>query len=571
MDVDVYDYDKSLFYRLLESPKYKTKYEFVQEKKGVIVCPLEFNLSYLNKFKKNSTDFNANDSNNNNNYNNRSINFDFIDLHLYLPSPFYKNHYIPLSSLTNLHNQNTNSNIFNNNYQSILLDHSQNIYLIFNEDEEQNDFILMNQQNQICKYIKLLSIQKNYTDANNLYKILIVNKPVYFRPLINKASKKTKSSHLNSNVKSLNSINSEPDEENFENDLNDSYIEDSTDIDISNLYNTPKKNTNTKEIHSSSTTKFNNLNEINGYGKSIDFLHDYVGLISKSDYLKSNEDDDYIFHANSHYKNLKRSYLGQDLLNELDLFRKTYIILYTHLDDCAKQVKNIYDKYIELFLKSIKYSVKNGVFVVSNDSLVELMISICCENAINGYIYPKLWPAILKMNKEQDEMIFLKSIQLVNHLKLNDERFDSIESCSNYFQIDRRYFMINYSTILIEIKRLSMLNNPFEKLQCIKNTIDLLNNELTISMLASMTESKSQLEASVITSDLLIPLIAFILIKSDINCLQSIMYFIETFGFCAQPSDHSNSCSSSVITELIYFLTTFKAAIQFILTSNNFI
>ena len=131
--------------------------------------------------------------------------------------------------------------------------------------------------------------------------------------------------------------------------------------------------------------------------------------------------------------------------------------------------------------------------------------------------------------------------------------------------------MINYSTILNEIKRLSMLNNPYEKLLCIKNTIDLLNNELTISMLASMTESKSQVETAVITSDLLIPLIAFILIKSGLNCLQSIMYFIETFGFCAQPSNHSNSCSSSIITELIYFLTTFKAAIQFILTSNNFI
>ena len=568
MDIDVYDYDKSLFYRLLESPKYKSKYEFVQEKKGVIVCPLEFDLNYLNKFKKNNNDF-ASDNNNNNG----SINFDFIDLHLYLPSPFYKNHYIPLSSLTNLNNQNNNNNnnnSFNNNYQSILLDHSQNVYLILYENEEQNDFILMNQRNQICKYIKLLSIQKNYTDTNNQYKILIVNKPVYFKPLINKPSKKTKSSNFNNNIRSLNAINSEPDEEN---DLNDSFIGDSTDIDISNLYNnTPKKNKNVKEIQlSPPQSKFNSLEEVNGYGKSIDFLHDYVGLISKSDYIELNQENDYVFHVNSQEKKLKKSSLGQDLLNELDLFRKTYIIIYTHLDDCAKQLKSIYDKYIGLLLKSIKNSVKNGLFVVSNDSLVELIISICCDNAINGFIYPKLWPAILKMNCEQDEMIFLKSTQMVNSLKLNDERYDSIELCTNYFQIDRKYFMINYSTILNEIKRLSMLNNPYEKLLCIKNTIDLLNNELTISTLASMTESKSQVETAVITSDLLIPLIAFILIKSGLNCLQSIMYFIETFGFCAQPSNHSNSCSSSVITELIFFLTTFKAAIQFILTSNNFI
>jgi hypothetical protein len=573
MDIDVYDYDKSLFYRLLESPKYKSKYEFVQEKKGVIVCPLEFNSNYLNKFKKNNKDFTI-DHNNNNNNNINSINgliaFDFIDLHLYLPSPFYKNHYIPLSSLTNLNNQNNNinNNSFNNNYQSILLDHSQNVYLILSEEEEQNEFILMNQRNQICKYIKLLSIQKNYTDSNNLYKILIVNKPIYFKPLINKLNKKNKSSNSSNNIQSLNVINSEPDEENFENDLNDSYIENSTNIDVSNLYNkTQEISKNAKEIQRTSPNKFNNLDEINGYGKSIDFLHDFVGLISKVDYLQLNQQDDFVFYVNSHDRNLKKSYLGQDLLNELDLFRKTYIILHTHLDDCAKQLKTIYDKYIELFFKSIKHSVKNGLFIVSNESLVELMISICCENAIVGYIYPKLWPAILKMYCEQDEITYLKSIQLINFLKLNEEHFDSTDLCSSYFQIDRKYFRINYSTILNEIKRLSMLNNPFEKLKCIKNTIDLLNNELTLSMLASMTDSKSQVEAAVITSDLLIPLIAFILIKSGINCLQSIMYFIETFGFSTQPSDYSNSCSSAVITELIYFLTTFKAAIQFI---NNF-
>jgi hypothetical protein len=276
---------------------------------------------------------------------------------------------------------------------------------------------------------------------------------------------------------------------------------------------------------------------------------------------------------------LGKNFIGQELLAELDVFRKTYIILWTHLGDCSKQMKHLYDKYVRLMLRSVKHAVNNGILDVSNESLVDLIISIGCENAINGYIYPKLWPSILKMNAHQDELIQFKSKQLVNYLKLNCdenatiEKLNSIRLCAEYFQIDKKYFLLSYSNISSELNRLALLNNPFEKLQCIKASIDLINSELTLfSMTNSHTEQDDQDEESqinkAISSDLLVPLIAFILVKSNINCLQSIIYFVEEFGFSSQVSKHSKSSSSSMLTELAFFLTTFKAAIQVISAFN---
>ena len=120
-----------------------------------------------------------------------------------------------------------------------------------------------------------------------------------------------------------------------------------------------------------------------------------------------------------------------------------------------------------------------------------------------------------------------------------------------------------------EFKRLSLLNNPFEKLECIKTSLELVTNELTI--LSSQSDKKTvdspDNQSTIITSDILIPLLGFILIRSNINCFKSICYLIDNFQFSAQANTFSNSHCSTRLDELAFFMTTFKAAIQFIETS----
>ena len=169
-DYDVFDYDQSLFFRLLETPKFSFKFEFVQQKQGIIVCPLDLKQTHVNTLKKQN---------------------ELIDTHLFLPSPYYKNHYIPLNSLMALASNNNNSNISDmiTSADSFMLDHSPQIYLILNQmsdssDQEQQlqpDLIIKYKRAQICTNVKLLSVQTAYTDNKKIYKILIVDKHLTFK------------------------------------------------------------------------------------------------------------------------------------------------------------------------------------------------------------------------------------------------------------------------------------------------------------------------------------------------------------------------------------------------------
>jgi hypothetical protein len=117
---EIYEYDKGVFFRLLQSPKYAFKLEFIQQNQGLVICPVcQLKLRQSNK----------------------EIN-DLIDSHLFLPSPFYKNHYIPL-----------------------------------------NEFCLMSYRKRVCKDVKLLNIQTAFTENYRKYKILIVNNILKYKRL----------------------------------------------------------------------------------------------------------------------------------------------------------------------------------------------------------------------------------------------------------------------------------------------------------------------------------------------------------------------------------------------------
>lgn len=300
---------------------------------------------------------------------------------------------------------------------------------------------------------------------------------------------------------------------------------------------------------------FTSLNDVKTYRQSIDFMHENLLTINISETLSnssSNSDDEDEDELITYNKN--KVLIGTSLMNELELFRKTYIILYTHLEDCSEQLIKIYTKYLNYFFKAIKR--KN---IENNDNL-DLMILISCENTIVGFLFTKLWPCILQLNYDQDIAIELKCKQLMNYLKLNTAKLsdESLELCKRFFNIESKYFRLNTQPALTELKRLSLLNVPYEKLECIKSSIDLLTNSLTI-LLTSLKEQ------CVITSDLLIPLVAFILIEASLNCLHSIIYFLDKFQLSSKQC--VKSINSNKLDELTYLMTTLKAAVEFIETS----
>jgi hypothetical protein len=310
-------------------------------------------------------------------------------------------------------------------------------------------------------------------------------------------------------------------------------------------------------------TVFSNINDVKTFGQCVDFMHDTVCQINYSTLQLLDTDEDLSTRGMSILKQSKEKIIsriiGEDLLNDLELFRKTYIILPTHLADCAEKLEKIQNRYVKKFLHSLNFSQSN--------SNLDLMVTIACESTINGVLFAKIWSNIVKLNGELDKELSEKFDKLVYKLKLtNDNPNEFSQLCADFFKTDKKYFLINTKSILKEIKRLPLLNNPYEKLDCLKTSVDLLNNELTISFKKRISDAPN--EGVQLTSELLIPLMAFILLKTEINCFKSIEYFMEKFQFSMSPNSYSNSQSSTVLAELSFLMSTFKAALQFIETSS---
>jgi hypothetical protein len=423
-----------------------------------------------------------------------------IDKHLYLPSPFYKNNYIPLF----IHNATTGNR----------LNPKPEIYLVLlNENNKILDFNLICDGKQICKNVKLLNTETAYSASGKQYRILVVDREFNFgtnRP----------------NSVALNTIE----------DMLSDYLTVENDDDI-------------KSIATSSTISTGlGLKDVNTFSKAIDFMHNTIFLV---------ED----FASNGSIKRYKSINMGEEFLEEVELLKKTYIILWTHLGDCVNQLKKLYQKYTTRFLSAYKI---NGIEL---DQLtgIDLQVAIASEIAINGCLFPKLWPSIIKANEKEDNRLVNK-INLIR-IKLNveagndtEEKMDesTIEQCVEYFKLDKIYFSVNLRPVLKETKKLELLNNPFERLELIKTTIDLLINELTILSIGKNNDTQL-----VITSEILIPMMAFILVKSKLNYLKSIVYFVEKFSFSSQTNSYP-SLNNSYLGELDYFMTTFKASICFI-------
>lgn len=181
---------------------------------------------------------------------------------------------------------------------------------------------------------------------------------------------------------------------------------------------------------------FSTLDDVRKFGQSVDFMQssafmsysvedsdtfneENTDLDENSNRIKSNNNKRKPSSTQQRLKSAnQQSFIGEDLLNEIELFRKTYIILYTHVYDCIKQLQRMYRKYVRRFLESARNSLHleaNGT-VLGN---IDVMVSIACENTIVGYIFAKLWPCLLQLNAEEDSKIQRKCDRIRRLLKLN--------------------------------------------------------------------------------------------------------------------------------------------------------
>ncbi|RNA39302.1 telomerase-binding EST1A-like [Brachionus plicatilis] len=453
---DVYNYDRSFFFNLLDSTKFGSKFKFVQDKQGLIVCPLEV----LSQSREPSN------------------HDELIERHLFLPSPYLKNQFIPISDPL----------IITPSY-----------YLTLNDSDPPSVLIFANGLT-VCHYLKLLSIQEAYNDQNEVYKILIVNKEI-------NAKMESEAKHDRRHSKLASSDHG--------------------------------------------ILKVSSVQEVCTFGQCIDFMHNTVCLVND-------------YSASTGMLRIQKKCLGDQYLEEIDLFKKTYIILDSHLDECVENMQKVYEKYVHLFFKSFELELK---FKARSNDLssfqqLDLIVLVSCEVSIIGCLFGKIWPCIVRLNAEKDSDLLVKFCVLRSKLCLEEYGQSNkwVVLCAHFFQLEKELFQINFKSVLKEVKKLAYLNNPFEKQQCLRISVDLLGNEMTI---LSQKNGKSNF---VLTSEILIPLMAFILLLTDIKCFKSIFNFssqAKESGLLAKFKCHK-SYSITYLDELSYFMTTFKAALNLI-------
>jgi len=388
---DIYDYDRSSFFRLLQSAKYRLKYEFVQQQLGLVVCPLKAKVGGRVA---------------------RQVEA-LIESHLFVPSPFYKNVYIPLNSLSAL------ASLRQPPLLAMPLDHSQHIALVLDNSGE---LVLFNNRRRICRNVKLLSVQTAYTDANKAYKILIVNKELSFRaPPSQPLSPAIEESEASQHDRASDS----PVQPAF--DAPHAPSEHKTGLESQHAASYDARTSTFMQEAS-----FASVSDVKTFGQSVDFMHSsnfadedeetgkrgHLALFSEtpaSICLSLEERPAAKRAARPSNDEASRSLIGEELIGEVELMRKTCIVLSTHLADCEAQLERVYVKYVNKFLGAARAQLGADSSAYSS---VDLMVAVACESTIVGVLFSKLWPCLLQFNAREDSAIQAKCERVRKLLKL---------------------------------------------------------------------------------------------------------------------------------------------------------
>ena len=223
--------------------------------------------------------------------------------------------------------------------------------------------------------------------------------------------------------------------------------------------------------------------------------------------------------------------LNEYFKHEVKIFRKTYVLLSYHLKECVEEFYKIHKTYLNQFLQYIDGS--------------EDFLSLAIENYLNGSMYNKIWSMVIELNSEKDNFIHYKLNQICN-IKM-----------SYFLKLNEKY-LINYNLSIQEITKIHLFKTVFEKLICMKTCIELISTELNLYYNAKNdTLEKNQLN---LTSDELLPLCCYVIIKAKLKFLYSLIFFTEKFNLSATYA-MANEIHMHSLNELSFVHSTFKAAI----------
>lgn len=223
----------------------------------------------------------------------------------------------------------------------------------------------------------------------------------------------------------------------------------------------------------------------------------------------------------------------------IKLFNSTYMVLPDYLQDAASRLAELSSETVEMFVRCAKQKSTN---VLWKDTLISVM-----ESYVMNAVHSKVIGVVTKRYSDDDRHI---------ERKCREQLRDILPEALGI----QHHFVCPLPNAIMNMNRLDELTTPREKLYCLKSVIDAVTLGIQTHFLHDIPHHlASTAEKPCLTSDDLIPILVTVIGQSTCEHLQSDIVYTETFSWASSTKD---------MDDLSYCLVTFKAAIQYILTTD---
>ncbi|XP_072032692.1 ankyrin repeat domain-containing protein 27-like [Amphiura filiformis] len=212
-------------------------------------------------------------------------------------------------------------------------------------------------------------------------------------------------------------------------------------------------------------------------------------------------------------------------------FNTTYMIVKGYLDAAAHKLRQMWEVSREAIIDN------NHYVRLQSDSRLEDAISIAVESYIMGGVHSKVINAVTTQCAAGDRRLAQKVEELQG---VTGEQLGLLEE-----------FCCELPGAVVELARLDGINNPHEKLLCLKATLDNITTEVNTHT-KNRSVPGSSASNTVLTSDELIPLLVMVISHAKCGHLASNLYYMEKFHWVKNKHDEKG-----------YTLVTFKAAMEY--------
>ncbi|XP_042905491.1 ankyrin repeat domain-containing protein 27 isoform X2 [Parasteatoda tepidariorum] len=221
----------------------------------------------------------------------------------------------------------------------------------------------------------------------------------------------------------------------------------------------------------------------------------------------------------------------------ISVFNSSYMILPEYLLDAAIKLQSTINWAVSEFIEFLSY--RPVIDYSRND------ISAAIENYTMFHVHDKVFPVVKKSCLEEDKKLTQKLLSLYDSHVTPDQL--GVQEA----------FCCQTPSAIVELASLNSRGSPAEKLNCLLSTLEVLNQDVENFLLETCYLVRNR-DVPCLTSDDLIPLLAFVIVQSRPQYFISNLQYVQNFCWENSPAD-----------KLSFGLVTFQAAKEFLM-SNEF-